>query len=134
MAAVVFRVPGVDEPLGEYPEVLGSCFKGIEDDVNVNEETLGCYPSNLAFRVSSNVLESVRTEDKGMIVRSIYSSDREITSAFVHAHSPRVVMCVPLGKVTEGVELLYVDLGVDKTTQDTFAFLQAVAGEIISSR
>ena len=133
-AAAVFRVPSVNEPMPHSPELLAGCFRGPEVNVNDEAETPRHYPSHIAFRVSSKVLQSVRTNGRPIMVRSIYSSDKEITSTLVNAHSPRVVMCVPLGDITKPLDLLYLDLPVDKTTQDTFAFLQAAAQEVISAR
>jgi hypothetical protein len=47
-------------------------------------------------------------------------------------------MCVPLGDVSEGGDLLYLDIPIDETTKPTpeevFAFVQAVARQVVETR
>jgi sigma-B regulation protein RsbU (phosphoserine phosphatase) len=72
------------------------------------------------------------------MAKSIRSSDDEITSTLVDEHSPRALICVPMGDVTEDVDLLYIDIPIDRTKksapEETFAFVQALTREIISTR
>lgn len=135
--AVVLRLPGKTQPLPKLPEVLACHFGDSPDDAAAQAAT-GAYPTRLAFRVSHRVLEEVRSKGSPIMAKSIYSSDLEITFTALDEHSPRAVICAPLGDVTEGSDLLYLDIPIDKTTkttpEETFEFVQAVCREVISTR
>jgi hypothetical protein len=135
--AMVLRVPEKGKPVPKTPEIL-ACHFGDRPDETGAPVGAGLYPSHLAFRVSRHVLEEVRVRGKAMMAKSIYSSDVEITTTAVDEHSPRAVICVPLGGSAGTVELLYVDIPIDNTVKSTpeemFAFVQAVAREVVSTR
>jgi serine phosphatase RsbU (regulator of sigma subunit)/pSer/pThr/pTyr-binding forkhead associated (FHA) protein len=135
--AIVLRAPKKTEPLPKSPDIL-ACHFGDSPDDTASQTPSASYPSRLAFRMSHQVIEKVRTSATAVMAKSIYSSDLEITSTIVDEHSPRAVICAPLGDVTEAVDLLYLDIPIDdaaKTTpEQTFEFVRAVAREIILAR
>jgi len=136
--AAVLRVPGKSKPLPKTPDVLACHFgQGPEDDEH-GALTAGAYPSHLAFRVSHRVLDDVRSGGRPVMAKSIYSSDVEVTVTVVDEHSPRAVICAPLGEAAETVDLLYLDVplagGLRVSAEETFAFVRAVAGEVASAR
>jgi hypothetical protein len=96
------------------------------------------YPSHLAFRVSHRVLDEVRSTGRPVMAKSIYSSDVEVTITVVDEHSPRAVICAPLGDAAETVDLLYLDIPIGGSMrvspEETFAFVGMVAAEVASVR
>ncbi len=135
--AAVLRVPGKSKPLPKTPDVL-ACHFGTGPDDTAAHVPAGTYPSHLAFRVSHRVLDEVRSSGSAVMAKSIYSSDVEVTVTVVDEHSPRAVICTPLGDVAETVDLLYLDIplggGVRVSPEETFAFVRAAAGEVASAR
>ena len=135
--AVVLRLPEKTKLIPKLPEVLACHFGHGPDDAKAPPAP-GAYPTRLAFRVSHRVLEEVRSSGNAIMAKSIYSSDFEITFTAVDEHSPRAVICAPLGDVTEGGDLLYLDIPIDETTKTTpdemFEFVQLVSRQVISTR
>jgi serine phosphatase RsbU (regulator of sigma subunit) len=135
--AVVLRAPKKTEPLPKSPVIL-ACHFGDSPDDTTAQAAAGYYPSRLAFRISYHVLEKVRSTANAVMAKSIYSSDLEITSTIVDEHSPRAVICAPLGDVTEPVDLLYLDIPLNDTSkttpEETFEFVRTVARETILAR
>lgn len=132
-AAMILRVPSGQTPLPKLPVVLAFHYgddPGHEGDAS--------KAAGLAFRLSHSVLETVRSSGNSVMERTIYSSDTEITTAVIDEHSPRAVMCVPLGDITEEtVDILYLDIPIDETTEstlDTFEFVKEVSRKIVLSR
>jgi len=136
-AAVVIRLPAKTKPLPKSPQVLACHFGGSLDDT-ATASPAAFYPSHLVFRISHRVLEAARSTGDAVMAKSIYSSDEEITTTVVDEHSPRAVMCAPLGDTTAGGDLLYLDIPIDDTTkttpEETFEFIRAVSQEIVSIR
>jgi len=131
--AVVLRLPEKAKPLPKSPEILACHFGGKPDDTK-SGDTADFSPSRLALRLSRHLLESVQTTGDAAMVRTIYSSDAEITSTSIDEHSPRAVICAPLGDVTKVVDLLYLDIPVDKATPDMLEFVWAVCRQVILTR
>jgi len=135
--AVVLRLPEKTRLIPKLPEVL-ACHFGDSPDDAAAQAAPGAYPTRLAFRVSHRVLEEVRSSGNAIMAKSIYSSDFEITFTAVDEHSPRAVICAPLGDVTEGGDLLYLDIPIDETIKTTpdemFEFVQLVSRQVISTR
>ena len=135
--AAVLRVPGKSKPVPKAPDVL-ACHFGTSADDTTAQVTAGAYPSHLAFRVSHRVLDEVRSSGEPVMAKSIYSSDVEVTITVVDEHSPRAVICAPLGDAAETVDLLYLDIPIGGATkfspEETFAFVGAVAQEVASAR
>jgi serine phosphatase RsbU (regulator of sigma subunit) len=135
--AAVLRVPGRSKPLPKTSEVL-ACHFGTSADDTAAHVAAGTYPSHLAFRVSHRVLEEVRSSGEAVMAKSIYSSDVEVTVTVVDEHSPRAVICAPLGDAAETVDLLYLDIplggGMRVSPEETFAFVRAAAGQVASAR
>jgi len=135
--AAVLRVPGGGRPLPKTPNVL-ACHFGTSPDETTGQLPAGTYPSHLAFRVSHAVLEGVRSASRPLMVKSIYSSDIEVTVTVVDEHTPRAVICAPIGEAGETVDLLYLDIplgaNVRVSPEEMYAFVDAVAKEAASAR
>ena len=141
--ALVLRLPKKTRPLTKSPEVLACYFGDNPDDTRAPDRP-GLYPAlpvilNLvAYRVSHHVLEEVRAKDNAVMAKSIYSSDEEITTTAVDEHSPRALICAPLGEGAETLDVLYIDVPIDRATkatpEETYEFVRAVSQEIISTR
>jgi hypothetical protein len=135
--AVVLRLPEKTKPIPKLPAVLACHFGHGPDDTAAPVMT-GSYPTHLAFRVSHHVLETVRSTGNAIMAKSIYSSDYEITFTALDEHGPRAIMCAPLGDVTQGGDLLYLDIPIDETTKVTpeeiFEFIQVVSRQVTSTR
>ncbi len=106
--AVVLRVPSTSRPLPETPEVLAYHFGGHLDDTAARSADAWC-PSHRAFRVSHRLLDAVRTGGRSLMTKSIFSCDTEVTISLIDEHSPRAIICLPLGPVGDLVDLLYAD-------------------------
>jgi sigma-B regulation protein RsbU (phosphoserine phosphatase) len=142
-AALVLRLPRQGEPLPKSPQVLACHFGDSPDDTSALDNR-SFYPSlsvilnEVAFRVSRHVLEEVRAKGGALMAKSICSSDEEITATAIDEHSPRALVCAPLGDVTEPVDVLYVDIPIDRTQttspDEMLEFAQALAPEIVSTR
>lgn len=141
--ALVLRLPGKTVPLPQAPKVLACSFGDSPEDTKAMDQP-GLYPAlpvilNLAaYRVSHHVLEEVRSKGHAAMAKSIYSSDEEITSALIDEHTPRALICAPLGDLKETVDVLYLDIPIDESIQATpeemFDFVRAVAREVLSKR
>jgi serine phosphatase RsbU (regulator of sigma subunit) len=141
--ALVLRLPAKTKPLPKSPQVLACHFGDSPDDTRATDSP-GVYPSlqvivNLvAYRISHRVLEAVRAKDNAVMAKSIYSSDEEITVTAVDEHSPRALICVPLGQSTEALDVLYVDIPIEPVAkagpEEMLEFAQAVSREVISTR
>jgi len=141
--ALVLRLPEKTQPLPKSPPVLACRFGDRLDDTRAMEKP-GLYPSlpvilnQVAYRLSRHVLDEVRSKGYAVMAKSIYSSDEEITFTLVDEHSPRALICGPLGDVTETVDVLYLDVPIDETVktcpEEVFEFVQAISREIISTR
>lgn len=131
--ATVVRVPEKAEPLPKSPDVL-ACHFGSNMDDAPSQDTGVFDASRLAFRLSEHVLEAVRSTGNAAMVRTIFSSDTDITRAVVDEQSPRAVICAPIGDGTEMLDLLYVDVPIDRATPDMLAFVKAVSRQTALSR
>lgn len=135
--AIVLRLPEKSRSLPKSPEIVACHFGHSMDDTSVGD-MVGYYPSHLAFRVSGHVLEKVRSEGHAVMAKSIYSPDEEVTSTFVDAHSPRAVICMPLGDVEQQVDVLYIDIPIEDRTrtrpEEIFEFVHAISQDIVSTR
>ncbi|MHC4324571.1 MAG: FHA domain-containing protein [Planctomycetota bacterium] len=134
-AAAIFRVPGAALPAPAAPAVM-ACFFGSSPD-DARAEFGSSYPSHLAFRVSHRLLEAVRKDGRPLMTKSIYSSDPQVTVSLIDEFSPQALMCASLGASGQTVDLLYVDVPIEKrsrpSAEEMFAFVQAVA-KLISQR
>lgn len=127
--AAVFRAP---VKAGSAPETLACHFGSSLEDTMAEAD--GGHPSHLAFRVSHRLLEAVRTRGRALMSKSIFSCDTQITISLIDEHSPRALICAPLGSVDDAVDLLYVDVPIDERArpdaEEVFAFVQAVVREV----
>jgi sigma-B regulation protein RsbU (phosphoserine phosphatase) len=141
--ALVLRLPAKAEPLPKSPQILACSFGDSPDDTKALDRP-GLYPSlpvilnQVAYRVSRHLLEEVRSKGNAVMAKSIYSSDEEITVTLVDEHSPRGLICAPLGDVRKGVDALYLDVSIDEaaktTPEEVFELANAISREIISTR
>lgn len=124
--AAVLRLPKDVEPLPKSPEILACHFGDNPDDLTAQDVTNLC--------LSHRVLEGVRSTGNAVMAKSVPSSDAEMVLTLSDEHSPRAVICAPLGDVTEVVDALYLDIPVDQTTPDTFEFIRAVSRQVFLTR
>jgi serine phosphatase RsbU (regulator of sigma subunit) len=131
--AVVLRLPEKTKPIPKSPDILAYHFSG--DELDTTTKDAARFPRlPLAFRLSTRVLEAIRATGNAVMVKAIYSSDEEVTWAFVDEQSPRAIICTPLGDVTEEVDCLYLDIPIDEAPQDSLEFVRAIARQVISAR
>jgi sigma-B regulation protein RsbU (phosphoserine phosphatase) len=141
--ALVLRLPERAQPLPKSPQILACSFGDSPDDTKALDRP-GLYPSlpvilnQVAYRVSRHVLEEVRSKGNAVMAKSIYSSDEEITVTMVDEHSPRALICAPLGDVARGCDALYLDVPIDEaartTPEEVFELVRAISREIVSTR
>lgn len=132
-AAAIFRVSTKDELTLEAPDVRAYHFGGASGQADANGNH-SWYPSHHGFRVSHHLLEKVRAGGHPLMTKTIYSCDTEVTISLIDEHSPRALICVPLGTREDATDLLYVDVPMDDrggpSPEEMFAFVQAVAQQI----
>lgn len=135
--AAVLRLPEKAGPMPERPDILACHFGDTPDDMAA-QETGAFVPPRLAFRVSGHVLDAVRSTAEAVMVKTVYSADTDVTWTAVDAHSPRAIICAPLGDISKVGDLLYLDIPIDETPQTTpeqmFDFVRAVSQQVISTR
>jgi hypothetical protein len=129
-AAAIFRAPPGDGPMPKTPEVLACHFGSSGEDTlaHVRDHR---DPSHQGFRVSHRLLEAVRAKARPLMTKSIFSCDTRVTISLIDEHSPRALLCAPIGPREEATDLLYVDVPIDDRMthgpEEMFAFVQAVA-------
>jgi len=129
-AAAVFRVSDAALPESPASAIVAYHFGSTPEEAGAHGTSSRC-PSYLAFRVSHRLLEAVRKDNRPLMTKSIFSCDTRITLSLIDEHSPRALICVPLGATDPAIDLLYVDVPIDErsgpSAEETFAFVQAVA-------
>ena len=141
--AIILRIPTKNEMIPMSSEFL-ACYFGDDPYDTTADDTDGYYPSlpvlfkNKAFRVSHRVLEAVMNTKEIMMDKAIYSSDEDITSAFIDEHTPRAIICTPLGTANRTLDVLYVDIPLEdrmkSTLEELFAFIRDTAQVIVTNR
>jgi hypothetical protein len=131
-AAAIFRVSPRGSPLSGTPDVLAYHFGHSGEDTLVPSGPDGrWHPSHGAFRVSRRLLEAVRKSGRPLMSKSIFSCDTKTTMTIMDPQSPRALLCVPMGRPGDALDLLYVDVPIDDRMahgpEEMFAFVQAVA-------
>lgn len=132
-AAAVFRIHRDALPSLKIPEVLTFHFGSGAEDTKFEENRIG-HPSHLAFRVSHRLLEAVCSREQALMSKTIFTCDTQVTISLIDEQSPRAIMCVPLSSLKQTMDLLYVDIPIDKhippCPEEMFAFVQAVAQQV----
>jgi len=135
--AAVLRLPEKAEPIPDRPDILACHFGDAQDDTAA-QDTGAFVPPRLAFRVSGHVLDAVRSTDEAAMVKTVYSAETDVTWTAVDAHSPRAIICAPLGDVSKVGDLLYLDIPIGQTRraspEQMFDFVRAVSRQVISTR
>jgi hypothetical protein len=125
-AAAIFRAG----PMPKTPEVL-VCHFGSSGEDTLAQIRDHRDPSHQGFRVSHRLLEAVRTRAQPLMTKSIFSCDTRVTISLIDEHSPRALLCAPIGSRKDAADLLYVDVPIDDRMthgpEEMFAFVQAVA-------
>jgi len=134
-AAAIFRVPPKDSPMPRIPQVLACHFGSSGEDTRAHAHD-NRDPSHQGFRVSRRLLEAVRANTQPLMTKSIFSCDTRITISLIDEHSPRALLCAPIGLRKDAADLLYVDSPIDDRMahgpEEMFAFIQAVARQATS--
>jgi hypothetical protein len=134
-AAALLRVPPGDKPMPKTPRVAAYHFGSRGEDTMAPLRDRRC-PSHQGFCVSHRLLERARADGQPLMTKSIFSCDTQVTISLIDEHSPRALMCAPLGSRKDVVDLLYVDVPIDDSMahgpEEMFAFVQAVAQQATS--
>jgi transcriptional regulator with GAF, ATPase, and Fis domain len=132
-AAAVFRASGEVVSSLKTPIVLAYHFGRCLEEARSEADHVG-HPSHLAFRVSHRLLEAVCQKGQALMSKTIFTCDTEATVSLIDEHSPRALMCVPLGTHHQMMDVLYVDIPIEDGFQpgpeEMFAFVQAVAMQV----
>ena len=135
--AAVLRLTEKAEPMPGRPEILACHFGDTPDDATALE-TGAFVPPRLALRVSGHVLEAVRSVADAVMVKTVYSADTDVTWTAVDAHSPRAIICSPLGDISKVGDLLYLDIPIGETVETTASqmleFVRSVSRQVILAR
>jgi hypothetical protein len=133
-AAAVFRMSEQGGRPSKMPDVLAYHFGGNPADTGVPARAETDWPT-AAFRVSHRLLDAVRLQGQPLMTKSIFSCDTQVTMSLIDEHSPRALICVPLGEHNECINLLYIDVLIDDRAppgpEETFALVQAVGRHIV---
>ncbi len=133
-AGAVFRMSEKGGRASKMPDVLAYHFGGNPADTGVPARAETDWPT-AAFRVSHRLLDAVRLKGRPLMTKSIFSCDTQITMSLIDEHSPRALICVPLGEHEGCIDLLYIDVLIDDRAppgpEETFALVQAVGRHIV---
>jgi len=117
------------------PEMVAYHFHSSGEDTRTQAGD-NRHPSHQGFRVSHRLLETVRANGQPLMTKSIFSCDTQTTISLIDEHSPRALMCAPLGLGKDAIDLLYVDVPIDDRMahgpEEMFAFVQAVVQQASS--
>jgi hypothetical protein len=131
--AAVLQMSRQNETSSKMPAVLAHHFADNPVDGQARPGS-GWERPYRALRVSHRLLEAVRTSGKPLMTKTVFSCDTKVTVSLIDEHSPRAIVCAPLGRVEGAAELLYVDFPIDERTgpspEEMFAFVQAVAKQV----
>jgi len=130
-AAAIFRAPPGGSPLPKTAEVVAYHFGSSGEDT-LAQAGDKMDPFHRGFRVSRRLLEAVRASGRALMTKSIFSCDTAVTISLIDEHSPRALLCAPIGSQKDAIYLLlYVDVPIDDRMahgpEEMFAFVQAVA-------
>ena len=114
--AAVIRVPQASQTLPNSLDILACQFGGQPERTESGDQ------DNLY--ISRRVLENVRQRSQPVMAKSVRTSDQDVTLTVVDMHNPRVVIATPLNEPAESVDVLYVDLPMEKTPPETFEFIR----------
>ena len=135
--AAVLRLTEKAEPMPGRPGILACHFGDTADD-STAQETGAFVPPRLALRVSGHILEAVDSIADAVMVKTVYSADTDVTWTAVDAHSPRAIICSPLGDISKVGDLLYLDIPIDETGETAASqmleFIRAVSRQVILTR
>ncbi len=134
-AAAVFRTSPGGTPMPKTPQVVAYHFGSSGEDTLIQAGTkMDTFYQG--FRVSRRLLDAVRTNGRPLMTKSIFSCDTQITISLIDEHSPRALVCAPMGLRKNTMDLLYADVPIDdhmaQGPEEMFAFVQAVAQQVTS--
>jgi len=114
--AAIIRLPQEDQTLPSSKEILACHFGGTPGRTESGD------PENLYL--SRRILEHVRRRGQTVMAKSVRTSDQDVTLTVIDMHNPRVVFAAPLNEPGESVDVLYLDLPMEKSPPDTFEFIR----------
>ena len=121
--------------MSRTPELMACHFgsSGGDTRIEAGDKT---DPFHRGLRVSRRLLEAVHASARPLMTKSIFSCDTQVTISLIDEHSPRALLCAPIGQKKDAMDLLYVDVPIDDRMphgpEETFAFVQAVASHATS--
>ena len=129
-AAAVFRVSPQESPMSRTPELMAYHFGSSGEDTRIQPGNK-TDPFHRGLRVSRRLLEAVHASARPLMTKSIFSCDTQVTISLIDEHSPRALLCAPIGRKKDAMDLLYVDVPIEDHMahgpEEMFAFVQAVA-------
>jgi phosphoserine phosphatase RsbU/P len=120
--AAVLRVPEVEQPLPASLDILAYQFGGQPQREDSGDT------ENLS--ISRRVLENVRLNHQPVMAKSVRTSEQDVTLTVIDLHNPRVVFAAPVYEAEEVLEVLYVDLPMDKSQPDMFEFIRMLSRQV----
>ncbi len=120
----IVRLPYSTETLPDSPDIL-SCYFG-RGAMDTHIDALRTSDVHLSKRV----LEAVRSTDTPVMARSGPSQDKHMVLTVVDKSNPHVVFCARVNNLGEAVDVLYVDILENKSPDEMFDFVEAVARQI----
>ena len=120
----IVRLPCSTETLPDSPDIL-SCYFG-RGAMDTHIDALRTSDVHLSKRV----LEAVRSTDTPVMARSGPSQDKHMVLTVVDKSNPHVVFCARVNNLGEAVDVLYVDILENKSPDEMFDFVEAVARQI----
>ncbi|MBN1845766.1 MAG: SpoIIE family protein phosphatase [Sedimentisphaerales bacterium] len=120
--AAVLRIPQMQQPLPASLDILAHQFGGPcrpEDSGDTNN-----------LPISRRVMESVRQSRQPVMARSVHASEQDVTLTVIDIHHPRVVFAAPIHEADEAVEVLYLDLPMNRMPPDMFEFVRLLSRQV----
>jgi len=122
----VVRLPSSEEQLPLTPDILACYFGKDGSDTETRQE------EKLHF--SKRILEAVRADKRPVMAKSGPSSAGHMVLTVVDAGSPHIVYSAPVNEDGGTVEALYIDILENKSPNQMFDFVEAVAKQITLAR
>jgi signal transduction histidine kinase len=118
----IVRLPCNSDPLPASPEIL-TCHFGADANGTSRQQALHIH-------FSKRVLDTVRTTDTPVMASSRHSTGRSQELTVIDEHEPHLVFAARVNDLGESIDALYVDILENKSSEETFDFIEATARQI----